>query len=78
MTEDQKNSQKNNTDAGDIGRRDFVFYTYPADRHWVEAVRRGETVVPGFAAALRAHSLVEAAYRSAATGSAVEIGDDFS
>jgi carboxymethylenebutenolidase len=24
MTEDQKNPQKNNTDAGDIGRRDFV------------------------------------------------------
>ncbi len=61
-----------------IGRRDFVFYTYPADRHWVGAVRRGETVVPGFEDALRAHSLVEAAYRSAATGVAVEIGDDFS
>jgi carboxymethylenebutenolidase len=30
MTEDQKNSQKNNTDAGDIGRRDFVGFSVAA------------------------------------------------
>jgi len=60
-----------------IDRRDFVFYTYPADRNWVRAVRRGEPVVPGFGDALRAHRLVEAAYRSAATDRAVDIGDDF-
>jgi myo-inositol 2-dehydrogenase/D-chiro-inositol 1-dehydrogenase len=60
-----------------LGRRDFVFYTYPADRNWLGAVRQGGTAVPGFDDALRAHSLVEAAYRSAATGLAVEIGDDF-
>jgi predicted dehydrogenase len=64
--------------ANGISRRDFVFYTYPADRNWVHAVCRGETAVPGFAAALRAHRLVEAAYRSAASGNAVDITDDFS
>jgi myo-inositol 2-dehydrogenase/D-chiro-inositol 1-dehydrogenase len=60
-----------------LGRRDFVFYTYPADRNWVHAIRSGGRAVPGFDDALRAHSLVEAAYRSATTGVAVEIGDDF-
>jgi myo-inositol 2-dehydrogenase/D-chiro-inositol 1-dehydrogenase len=60
-----------------INRRDFVFYTYPADRNWVRAVRQGETAVPGFDDALRAHRLVEAAYRSAAGNGAVDIGDDF-
>jgi myo-inositol 2-dehydrogenase/D-chiro-inositol 1-dehydrogenase len=62
----------------DIDRRDFVFYTYPADRHWVRTVKEGGPAVPGFGDALRAHSLVEAAYRSAATNEAVEIGADFS
>ena len=60
-----------------VARRDFVFYTYPADRNWVHAVRSGGRAVPGFDDALRAHSLVEAAYRSAANGLAVEIGADF-
>jgi myo-inositol 2-dehydrogenase/D-chiro-inositol 1-dehydrogenase len=64
--------------AAGINRRDFVFYTYPADRHWVRAVRRGEAGVPGFRDALRAHRLVEAAYRSAATNTAVDIGAGFS
>jgi myo-inositol 2-dehydrogenase/D-chiro-inositol 1-dehydrogenase len=63
--------------AAGITRRDFVFYTYPADRHWVRAVRRGETAVPGFDDALRAHRLVEAAYRSATTKVAVELDDGF-
>jgi predicted dehydrogenase len=60
-----------------INRRDFVFYAYPADRNWVQAVRRGAAAVPGFDDALRAHRLVEAAYRSAATGTAVELGEEF-
>jgi myo-inositol 2-dehydrogenase/D-chiro-inositol 1-dehydrogenase len=58
-----------------IDRRDFVFYCYPADRNWVRAVQRGEPAVPGFADALRAHSLVDAAYRSTATDAAVDLSD---
>jgi predicted dehydrogenase len=64
--------------AAGIKRRDFVFYTYPADRHWVRAVRGGQPAVPGFEDALRAHRLVEAAYRSAASQAAVDIDADFS
>ena len=64
--------------ATGINRRDFVFYAYPADRNWVRAVRGGEAAVPGFADALRAHRLVEAAYRSVASGLAIDIGADFS
>ncbi len=56
-----------------LPRRDFVFYTYPADRSWVRCVQVGETASPGFDDALRAHELVDAAYRSAATGSAVSL-----
>ena len=48
-----------------LPRRDFVFYTYPADRHWVRCVQDGEPASPGFDDALRAHELVDAAYRSA-------------
>jgi len=54
-----------------LPRRDFVFYTYPADRHWVHCVQAGDPAWPGFDDALRAHELVDAAYRSAVTGSAV-------
>jgi UDP-N-acetyl-2-amino-2-deoxyglucuronate dehydrogenase len=46
-----------------LRRRDFVFYTYPADRHWVRCVQDGTPASPGFDDAL--------AYRSAASGSAV-------
>jgi predicted dehydrogenase len=74
-----------------LPRRDFVFYTYPADRHFVQAVQAapgagvgpgggvspGPPVVPGFHDALVAHRLVEAAYRSAAGQGAVAIDDDF-
>ena len=60
-----------------ITHRDFVFYTYPADRHFMAAVRGGEHPVPGFDDALVAHSLVEAAYRSARTGTAVDVDEDF-
>lgn len=63
--------------AAGIGRRDFVFYAYPADRNWVRAVRQGAPAVPGFDDALRAHQLVEAAYRSATTDEAVELGGEF-
>jgi predicted dehydrogenase len=54
-----------------LPRRDFVFYTYPADRHWVRAVQGGTPGWPGFDDALRAHALVDAAYRSAETGDTV-------
>jgi len=56
-----------------VARRDFLFYTYPAAWNWVRAVQRGEQASPGFADALRAHELVEAAYRSAGRGTAVEL-----
>jgi myo-inositol 2-dehydrogenase / D-chiro-inositol 1-dehydrogenase len=55
-----------------IGRRDFLFYTYPSDRSWVVSVRDGTAASPGFAEALQAHRLVEAAYSSMATGTPVE------
>jgi predicted dehydrogenase len=61
-----------------IDRRDFVFYTYPADRHWVRAVVNGEPATPGFDDALRAHRLVEATYRSAAADQAVSVDGTFS
>ena len=54
-----------------LPRRDFVFYTYPADRHWVHCVDDDVPAAPGFDDALRAHELVDAAYRSAAAGSTV-------
>lgn len=54
-----------------LPRRDFLFYTYPADRHWVRSVLDRKPASPGFEDALRAHELVDAAYRSAATGALV-------
>ncbi len=59
-----------------ITRRDFFFPTYPADRAWVRSVRAGEAASPGFGDALLAHALVEASYRSAATGDPVELVGD--
>jgi predicted dehydrogenase len=59
-----------------ITRRDFLFYTYPADRAWVHAVRAGTPAAPGFADALAAHALVEAAYRSAVAGAPVDLAGD--
>lgn len=55
-----------------IQRRDFLFYPYVAARHWVGAVRRAEPVSPGFADALTAHALVDAAYRSRSGSCPVE------
>ena len=52
-------------DAAGITRRDFIVYLYPAARAFVRAVRHSRPASPGFADALRAHALVEAAYRSA-------------
>ena len=56
-----------------LARRDFIFYTYPADRHWVRSVLAGEPASPGFADALHAHALVDGAYRAAAAGTAVTL-----
>jgi len=56
-----------------IGRRDFIFYTYVADRAWVRAVRQGKDASPGFEDARAAHRVVDAAYRSASTGSPVDL-----
>ncbi len=56
-----------------IERRDFLFYTYPADRNWVQCVQGGRPASPGFADALEAHRLVDAAYRSAGGDTAVTI-----
>ncbi len=54
-----------------ILRRDFLFYTYPADLAWVRAVRYQSVVSPDFEDARRAHRVVDAAYRSAAKGAHV-------
>ena len=51
-----------------LPRHDFLFYTYPAVRNWLQAVQRGAKAWPDFDDALRAHELVEAAYRSASAG----------
>jgi len=56
-----------------LPRRDFVFYTYPADRQWVRCMQDGVPASPGFADALRAHELVDAAYRSASTRSTASV-----
>ncbi len=54
-----------------IKRRDFIFYTYAADRAWVNAVRSGGPASPDFEDARRAHRVVDAAYRSAEKGDPV-------
>ena len=59
-----------------ITRRDFFFPTYPSDRAWVKSVLAGEPASPGFPDALRAHALVEAAYRAARSGEPVELVGD--
>jgi len=59
-----------------IERRDFFVYLYPAARAFVRSAVEEQPASPGFADALAAHALVDAAYRSAASGSAepVELG----
>lgn len=54
--------------ATGLERRDFIFYTYPSDRAWVHAVRDAVAAPVGFEDARRAHRVVDAAYRSAASG----------
>ncbi|HXW35370.1 MAG TPA: Gfo/Idh/MocA family oxidoreductase [Acidimicrobiales bacterium] len=55
----------------ELQRSDFLFYTYPSDRHWVSCARKGVPASPGFNDALVAHTLVEAAYRSQRTNAEV-------
>jgi predicted dehydrogenase len=59
-----------------VTRRDVYFYQYVADRSWLGSIRSEAPAVPGFADAFAAHALVEAAYRSVATGGVVEIAGD--
>lgn len=56
-----------------ITRRDFAFYTYPADRHWVRSIAQHAAASPGFDDALHAHALIEAAYRSSARHQGVAV-----
>jgi predicted dehydrogenase len=56
-----------------ISRRDFLFYTYVADRSWVRALRAGTGPTPDFEDARRAHRVVDAAYRSAESRSPASI-----
>lgn len=56
-----------------ISRRDFLFYTYVADRAWVKALKSGERASPDFEDARLAHRVVEGAYRSAASGEPVKL-----
>lgn len=54
--------------ATGIERRDFFVYLYPAARAFAQVVREKQPASPGFADALAAHALVDAAYRSVAGG----------
>jgi len=60
-------------DAAGIARRDFFVYLYPAARSFVRAVRERRAAAPGFADALAAHALVDAAYRSVPSDTAVDV-----
>ncbi|HEY7438699.1 MAG TPA: Gfo/Idh/MocA family oxidoreductase [Acidimicrobiia bacterium] len=62
-------------DALGVTRPDLIFYPYLADRAWVQAISGARTPGAGFPEALRAHALVEAAYRSARLDRAVELGE---
>lgn len=59
-----------------VTRSDVFFYLYLGARAWVHSVRAKATPSPGFGDALAAHALVEAAYRSAATGDPVTLDGD--
>lgn len=59
-----------------VTRTDVWFYLYLGARNWAQTVRSGGHGTPGFADALAAHALVEAAYRSAASGAAVTLDGD--
>jgi len=55
--------------------RQFYVYQYLAHRAFARAVADGTALSPGVGDALAAHRLVEAAYRSAATGQAYAVAD---
>ncbi|HXY93832.1 MAG TPA: Gfo/Idh/MocA family oxidoreductase [Acidimicrobiia bacterium] len=55
--------------------RQFWVYQYLAHRSFAQAVARGDTPSPGLDDALEAHKLVEAGYRSAASGRPVVPAD---
>ena len=59
-----------------VTRRDVFFYQYISDRAWLASVRAGRRPLPGFADAFAAHAVVEAAYRSASTGRAVDLAGE--
>lgn len=59
-----------------ITRTDVWFYLYLGARSWAKTVRADGPGSPGFGDALAAHALVEAAYRSAATGAPVALDGD--
>jgi predicted dehydrogenase len=59
-----------------LTRPDIWFYLYIGAHEWARSVRDGAPASPGFGDALAAHALVEAAYRSAASGDAVELDND--
>lgn len=61
-------------DGVDVARP-FYVYQYLAHRAFAQSVAAGSAPAPGVADALAAHQVVEAAYRSAASGSAVEVAD---
>jgi predicted dehydrogenase len=55
--------------------RPFYVYQYLAHRAFAAAVAAGTAPSPGVRDALAAHQVVEAAYRSAATGRPVDTSD---
>jgi myo-inositol 2-dehydrogenase/D-chiro-inositol 1-dehydrogenase len=59
-----------------VTRADVWFYLYLGAREWARAVREGRAASPGFADALVAHALVDAAYRSATTDAPVTLDGD--
>ncbi|MSO78558.1 MAG: Gfo/Idh/MocA family oxidoreductase [Acidimicrobiia bacterium] len=61
-----------------LTRTDVLFYLYLGARAWVQSVRAGTAPSPSFGDALAAHALVEAAYRSAASGDPVTLDGDLS
>jgi myo-inositol 2-dehydrogenase/D-chiro-inositol 1-dehydrogenase len=56
-----------------VTRTDVFFYLYLGARAWLRSVRDGVAATPGFHDGLVAHALVEAVYRSAATGAVVPL-----
>jgi predicted dehydrogenase len=59
-----------------LTRPDIWFYLYIGAHEWARSVRGGDPASPGFGDALAAHALVEAAYRSAASGDATTLEGD--